>query len=121
MRKLSRIIDNVYRSKLQEFGISENQLSILFAIRQTGLIEQGKLGEMLALERSSISRSIRLMVKKGWVKKSNDYRPLLELTAMGQEFVTLLIPVWEETMDELTQQFSTQGFELLSMLEQRIK
>ncbi|NAY91735.1 MarR family transcriptional regulator [Muricauda sp. JGD-17] len=120
VRKLSRIIDNVYRSKLKAFGISENQLTILFALHQNGLLEQGKLGEMLGLERSSISRSIRLMVKNDWVKRSSDYRPLLELTKTGQEFVKVLIPVWEEAMDQLTEQFSNQGVEWLSKLEQKM-
>jgi len=120
VRKLSRIIDNLYRSKLKDFGISENQLTILFTIHQTGVIEQGKVGEMLALERSSISRSVGLMIKKGWIKRTSDYRPQLELTEDGMEFVKILIPVWEEAMDELTSIFSPKGFKWVSELEQRI-
>lgn len=120
LRKLSRVVDNVYRSKLKPFGISENQLTILFTIHQVRSIEQGKLGEILALERSSISRSIGLMVKNGWVKRSSNYRPALELTPRGKEFVKVLIPVWEETMDELNSRFSPKVFDWVAKLENKV-
>ncbi len=49
MRRLSRIIDGHYRRRIKEFGITENQMTILFALYKLGKIEQGKIGEFLAL------------------------------------------------------------------------
>ncbi len=120
VRRLSRIIDSLYRKRIKEFGITENQLTILFSLYEMGEVEQGKVGEMLALERSSTSRNIKLMIKEGWIQRTNDYRPKIQLTPTGNELVKKLIPIWEAAMDELTAMLKPDGFELVSKLEERI-
>ena len=79
VRQLSRIIDNHFRVHLKEIGITENQMTILFALKKMGLIDQGSIGIQLSLERSTISRSIKLLENKGYVKRTDAYRPEIEL------------------------------------------
>ena len=63
LRRLSRIVDGHYRAGLKDFGITENQMTLLFVLHVTGQIDQGLLGKKLVLERSSISRNINVLFK----------------------------------------------------------
>jgi DNA-binding MarR family transcriptional regulator len=80
LRCLSRIVDKDFRSSLKVFDITESQLSILFALTKLGKIEQGKIGEALVLERSTVSRNVKILERRGIITKSSDYRPEIELT-----------------------------------------
>ncbi len=120
MRRLSRIIDSHYRKRLKEFGISENQLTLLFALYKMGKVEQGKVGQVLSLERSSVSRNIKLMIRAGWVERTTDYRPKIVLTNKGIQLSELIMPVWEETMDELTHMLKPNGLNLIAKLEKKL-
>ncbi len=120
LRRLSRIADGHFRSKLSEFNITENQMTILFVLNKKGKVEQGKIGQTLVLERSTVSRNIKLLEKQNYIKRTSDYRPEIELSKKGNELVQKLIPLWEETMDELISKLGEDGLTYLSELENRL-
>lgn len=121
LRRLSRQVDTHYRTCLKQFDITENQLTILFTLSKTGEIEQGKLGSFLALEKSSISRNIRLLENKNLIERSTDYRPTVRLTKAGIAEVKKILPEWEKIMDYLLDKIGEDGMESLKKLEQSIK
>lgn len=117
LRRLSRIADGHFRSRLSEFNITENQMTILFVLSKMGKVEQGKIGQALVLERSTVSRNIKLLEKQNYIKRTSDYRPEIELSKKGNELVENLIPLWEETMDELISKLGENGLTHLTTLE----
>ena len=121
LRCLSRIIDKQYRSIIKDFNITESQLSILFALRTLGKVEQGKIGEALVLERSTVSRNVQLLEKREIVIRTKDYRPEIELTKKGEELVTSLIPYWENLMDTLMDKLGVDGLQHIESLEDKLK
>ncbi len=121
LRKISRIVDSHFRKYLLDFDITENQLTILFAISKMGPVEQGKLGKYLSLEKSTASRNIKLLEKRGLVARSDDYRPTVELTEKGNLTVEQLTPIWLEIMDNLTDMLGKSGLNGLEKLEGKIK
>jgi len=121
LRRLSRIADGYFRSKLSEFNITENQMTILFALSKLGKVEQGIVGQALVLERSTVSRNIKLLEKQNYIKRTSAYRPEIELSKTGKELVQTLIPLWEETMDELILKLGENGLTHLSQLENSLK
>ncbi|EAR00049.1 MarR family winged helix-turn-helix transcriptional regulator [Maribacter sp. HTCC2170] len=121
LRKLSRIADGYMRNCLKEFGITENQMTILFALSKLGKVEQGKIGEALVLERSTVSRNVKLLQKYKLVRRTTAYRPEIELTNEGIDLVNKLIPHWEEVMDSLVDMMGDYGTVPLEKLEQRLK
>ena len=121
LRCLSRIVDKDYRASLKGFNITESQLSILFALRKLGKIEQGKIGEALVLERSTVSRNVKLLEKRGIVIRTSNYRPEIELTQKGEELVNTLIPIWEDLMDTIMDKLGDDGLEHIELLEDKLK
>ncbi len=95
-------------------------MTLLFALSNLGRVDQGVLGKRHVLERSTVSRGINVLHKKGYVGKSDEYRPEVFLTAKGADLVERLIPLWEELMDKLTSDMGKEGMEMISKLEQKL-
>lgn len=120
VRRMSRMLDNRYRKLVKDFGISENQLNILFYLNEVKEVEQGVIGKFMLLDRSTVSRNIVLLEKKSLLKRSTDYRPLISITAEGLQLVEDLLPKWNELMNELNDSFGEEGMEALEKLETKI-
>ena len=120
LRRLSRVADGYIRACIAETGITENQMTILFALSDLGKVEQGKIGEFLVLSRSTISRNIKLLVKQNLVLKTADYRPEIELSQKGKNLVITLIPLWEKAMDALVEIIEPEGIDDIKKLENKL-
>ena len=96
-------------------------MTILFAMHELGKVEQGKVGEILSLERSTVSRNIKLLEKQELVNRSSDYRPEIELSTKGQKLVAELIPHWEKATDILAGLLQEEGLSALMEMEKRLK
>ncbi|MGW9685733.1 MarR family winged helix-turn-helix transcriptional regulator [Flagellimonas sp. 2504JD1-5] len=121
LRRLSRVADGHIRRFLGEYKITENQLTILFTLHELGLVEQGKVGEVLCLERSTVSRNVKLLEKRSLLERSAEYRPEIQLTKKGMNLVKELIPQWEMAMDILVDKLNDDGLQSLQKLENRLQ
>ena len=95
-------------------------MTILFALHSMGKVAQHTLGDQLALEKSTVSRSLGHLEKKGFVVRDAAYHPDVELTGKGKELVLQLIPLWEKVMAVLTEKLDNSIFDLLTQLEQKL-
>ena len=121
LRRLSRIADGHIRKFLGDYKITENQMTILFTMHELGKVEQGKVGEVLCLERSTVSRNVKLLENRGLISRTTDYRPEIELSAKGMELVSELIPHWEKATDILVDMLKEKGLGSLQEMEKRMK
>jgi DNA-binding MarR family transcriptional regulator len=121
LRCLSRIVDNEFRIMLKDFDITESQLSILFALSKLGKTEQRKIGDTLFLERSTVSRNIKLLENRGVVSRTASYRPEIEMTKQGELLLHQILPIWESLMTNLCDTLGEEGLSGLKTLEQKLK
>ena len=121
IRRLSRIVDSEIRSVLGNHKITENQMTILFTLHELGRVEQGKVGEVQCLERSTVSRNIKLLEKQHLLTRTANYRPEVELTKKGVDLVRELIPKWENAMDVLVGKLRHEGMDNLRHLESKLR
>lgn len=120
LRRLSRIVDGYYRKNLIDYEITENQLTIIFLLSEMKKVVQGRIGKVLKLERSTVSRNIKLLEKKGLIKRTPEYKPEIELTTKGKNIAIKLIPRWEKTMDELIAKLGDNGMQIIKKLELKL-
>lgn len=120
LRRLSRIVDGSFRKHFAGFDLTENQISILFTLYKSGTIPQGTLGERLVLERSTISRNIRLLEKRELVLRTEAYRPEIAITREGRKLAESLMPLWEQAMDEISEKIGKDGNRQLMELEKTL-
>jgi len=86
-----RLFNTLLTRRFGAAGIemTAEQWGVILTLRNHGAVTQGQLAEMLYLEKSTVSRSINGLEKRGWVareKGSDDGRhKLVALTAQATE------------------------------------
>ena len=75
-RRTARALTQMYEEALRPLGLRATQFTILQALERAGEVSQGRLGEMLAMDSTSLTRTLALMARKGWIaeKRGEDRR-----------------------------------------------
>lgn len=99
LRQINRMVTRLYDEALRPIGLTVNQLNILSTIVSRGPIPPGQLGQMLGMEKSTVSRTIDRMCKNGWIDigPGKDRRSqLLKATPPGRQLLLEAAPIWHE-------------------------
>lgn len=117
LRQVNRTITRLYDEALRPHGLTVNQLNILAVIISERQIQPGRLGQSLGMEKSTVSRTIDRMEKKGWLKvaQGKDSRTqLLTVTQKGRQLLLSVTPVWDNLQAGVLT--NSDGGNLLQML-----
>jgi DNA-binding MarR family transcriptional regulator len=104
LRRAARAVTRLYNRELRETGLELTQLTLLMALSVTGETTQGRLGSLLALDTTSLTRMLALLKKRGWIgaQPGDDRRQrLLRLTPSGQARLQKALPHWERAQQRL--------------------
>jgi len=74
------------------------------ALERTGEITQGKLGKVLALDSTTLTRMLEPLKKRGWIqeKEGDDRRfRIIRLTGAGRGKLRKSLPLWKVAQDRL--------------------
>src|SRR5271165_4613958 len=66
-RRTARALTQMYEEALRPVGLRATQFTILQALERAGEVLQGRLGEMLAMDSTSLTRTLAIMRRAGWV------------------------------------------------------
>jgi len=101
---------------MQEAGIKGTQFTLLQALTIAGDISQGKLGDVLGLDSTTLTRTLGLLRKKGWIqaKPGEDRREVrLILTGEGKRKYEHALPYWQSAQRELRKLLGDTGWQQL--------
>lgn len=104
LRRAARIVTQRYDHQLQPAGIKSTQFTILQALMIAGDISQGRLSEVLGLDSTTLTRTLALLRRKGWIeaKPGKDRRELqLILTEDGKRKYQSALPYWQSAQKQL--------------------
>jgi len=104
LRRAARAVTRLYNRELLSDGIEITQFTLMMALNQVGEISQGELGELLALDSTSLTRMLKLLKEHGWVqaKEGDDRRfRLFRLTKAGREKFRQCVPHWKHAEEQL--------------------
>ncbi len=99
-RALTRLVDG----RLRPFGITGGQFNILAALLANSDRSVTELASRLAMERSTLSRNLDLLEKKGLVMRgtaSKGNSRTCRLTPAGEDLIDRLRPEWHRFQSEL--------------------
>ena len=68
VRYLNRTLTSVYDDAFRPFGITASQVNLLVAIINQGSMSPVTLGNLLNIEKSTVSRNLERMRKAGWIE-----------------------------------------------------
>ncbi len=105
-RRASRLITLLYAHEMGN-AIEPTQFALLTALSKMPNISQAPLGRALGIDKTSLSRNLRLMEKNGWLKpvKASDREDRRErvyrLTDSGEAILATTKPHWKRAQTKL--------------------
>jgi len=104
IRRAARTITQRYDEALRPLGLTITQFTILQALSIAGEITQGRLGEILAMDSTTLTRTLGVMNRDGWIAKvyGTDRRERrLRLTREGEAELNRGVPRWQKSQETL--------------------
>ena len=103
VRRLARKLSSHYDSLLAPEGLTITQYSLLANIDRAGCIPHTMLAEKVAMERTTLTRNLRLLLESELVSivQGKDRRQhLLKITRLGKEKLVRGLPFWEKAQHQ---------------------
>lgn len=94
----ARAMTRLYNEELRAVGLEATQHSVLFMLKNLGPMTMKELGDRLAVDKTTVSRSARVLERNGWVsvEQGRDARQrILALTDAGRQTLDAARPHWE--------------------------
>jgi DNA-binding MarR family transcriptional regulator len=113
LRRLTRIVTRIYDQELRKAGLEITQFGLLTALAATGEANQKRLSAGLAMDSTTLTRTLGLIRKQGWVRvrRGKDKRErLFGLTRAGKRQLTVAQPYWERAEHRLRQELGDAGW-----------
>jgi DNA-binding MarR family transcriptional regulator len=111
LRRTSRALTQLYETALRPLGLHSSQFTILQALSLTGEISQGRIGEILSMDSTTLTRTLAIMIRQGWVaeRRGHDRRErLIRLAPAGKTRFRRALPVWQKVQSQLRAQWGDQ-------------
>lgn len=107
IRMLSRIVSRIYDDCLRPHGVRFSQMNILTTVVLKGPVQPVDVGRLLSIEKSTLSRNVRVMEENGWLKSEPSPSGVghrLLITKKGERLYQAAAPAWrraQNTIEEL--------------------
>ena len=114
LRRATRALTQVYEEALRPLGLSGTQFTILQVLAQAGDLSQGQLAGMLAMDSTTLTRTLAIMIRQGWVaeRRGKDRRERrLRLSTTGSDTLQQALPIWEALQSRLRKKLGNRAWE----------
>ena len=105
-RRAARAVTSLYDRAFEPFGIRSTQFSLLVGIAKTQPISISALSDLLVIDRTTLTRSLRLLKKQGLLSisdRSTKRQRFLTLTSKGARTLAASLPAWRKAQDGFVQ------------------
>jgi len=112
LRMLNRVITGVYDEAIRPLGVTAGQINILVTVETLGKPRQADVGRALYMEKSTLSRNVERLRRKGWLEVSEegqDRAQHLAVTARGRTLIGRAMPLWEKAQEQARRIIGTAG------------
>jgi len=121
-RRAARALTQHYEAALRPLGLRATQFTLLQALSLAEEVSQGTLGEILAIDSTTLTRTLAIMERQGWIanRPGEDRRErLLSLSKAGRAEYKRALPHWEKVQQELRARLgNTRWNKLLNLTNQ---
>jgi DNA-binding MarR family transcriptional regulator len=118
-RRASRALTQRYDVALRPLNLTITQFTILQALSLAGEVSQRELGEILAMDSTTLTRTLEIMSGHGWIAKrpGTDRRQRrLSLSPAGRAEFQRALPHWEGAQARLRAELGQGRWEQLNNL-----
>jgi len=122
LRRTARAITQLYDEALRRLDLRVTQFTIMQVLDHVGSIAQGDLGRVLAMDSTTLSRTMKLMEKNGWITSvpGRDRRERqFSLTRKGRAQMERAVPLWESVQARFRKSLGESNWaQLVAVLDQ---
>jgi DNA-binding MarR family transcriptional regulator len=115
-RRAARALTQLYDDAVRPLGLRATQFTILQALSLTGRVSQAQLGAILGLDSTTLTRTLGIMRRRGWIEKrrGRDGRErLFSLAQAGQQQLEQALPAWQGVQDRLSSSLAEEQWKKL--------
>lgn len=94
-RQMARAVTAHYDAQLRPAGLRATQLNLLMAIESGASTTITGLAEILAMERTTLTRNLKLLRDRGLVEKKR-----IALTPSGRRSAAAALPLWQGAQEQ---------------------
>lgn len=112
IRLLGRTISRIYDDALQPLGLTSGQMNILVVVAKFGQLSSKDISRRLNMEKSTVSRNIDLMCRKGWLNECQERHKrsrIVEISEEGSELLVKSLPGWKKTQEQVRDLLGSSG------------
>jgi DNA-binding MarR family transcriptional regulator len=123
LRRTSRALTLLYEEALRPTGLRVTQFTVLQTLSLAGEVTQGELGQILAMDSTTLTRTLNIMGRHGWIAKrrGEDRREWrMRLSKAGQIQFKQVLPHWEKAQTKLRRQLGDELSNNLMKLTQKV-
>jgi DNA-binding MarR family transcriptional regulator len=107
-RRAARALTQLYDGRLRQSGIEASQFSLLSVIDAMNGANQAAIGRMLELEKTTLSRNLQWLKRKGWIEsvpaggsKTDGRERRFILSVAGKQCLESAKPAWRAAQEQL--------------------
>jgi DNA-binding MarR family transcriptional regulator len=107
LRRAARALTQFYDRELRGTGLNMPQFTLLQTLALFGTVTQGSLGQILVLDSTTLSRTLRPLEKKSWIRTrmGKDRRERkIELTPLGRAKFKRATSAWNRAQQRVVAQ-----------------
>jgi DNA-binding MarR family transcriptional regulator len=116
LRRAARAVTQAYDDALRDTRVNPTQFTLLQFLSRVGEVSQGTLGELLAIDTTTLTRTLEPLRSAGWIQSrpGDDRRERRwSLTAAGERQRARAAPAWEKAQSRLRSRLGTARFQSL--------
>ena len=119
LRRASRALTQFYQEAMRPTGLRASQLTILQVLGHVGEITQGEMGRMLSMDSTTLTRTLAIMSRCGWITKQHgtDRREWrFRLAPAGKAQLERALPRWQQVQVTLRRKLGKERWDALLTL-----
>src|SRR5712664_4160836 len=113
LRRVTRVVTRIYDQELRKAGLEITQFGLLTALAATEEANQKRLSAGFAMDSTTLTRTLGLLLKQGWVRvrRGKDRRErLFRLTQGGKRKMAEAQLYWERAEQRLRRELGDAGW-----------
>jgi len=123
LRRATRAVTRIYDQELRKTGLEITQFGLLTALAATEEANQKRLSAGFAMDSTTLTRTLGLLLKQGWVRvrPGKDRRErLFRLTQGGKRQMAEAQWYWERAERRLRRELGNEGWKSMKQTVSRI-
>ena len=122
-RRTTRALTQLYEQTFRPLGLRASQFTILQVLARAGEVSQVQMGNILAMDSTTLTRTLKIMRQQGWIaeRRGKDRRERrLRLAKEGKALLDRTEPEWDKVQARLRRELGENAWRELARLSDRV-